>query len=346
MKKKSFLLIISIILLLTTACSKEEDKENSNESKSKISFKAGHSSPEGISIDKSIKEAAEDLKENSDGRLSLEIYPAGQLGGDREQIEAIQFGDQDIWKGASSALVPFIGDFAVFDMPMIFGDYTHEEIQKVLSGEVGSFREIMNKKAEEKGLVLISLSSNETYRTMSTNVPIKTIDDFSQVRIRTMENKYHIKFWEDVGAKPTPVNFSELYVALQQGVVNSQENPVVGLVGSGQYEQQKYITDTNHLLTISCMVMNKGKYDALSDEDKKLINEFSNENVDLEYKYGKEEYGAMKKKAEDYGIEFIVLDDNIKKQLKDRAKGTIDLVSSDVNKEVVDSLFSSLKEVN
>lgn len=64
-------------------------------------------------------------KENSDGRLSLEIYPVGQLGGDREQIEAIKFGDQDIWKGASSALVPFIGDFAVFDIPMIFGDYTH-----------------------------------------------------------------------------------------------------------------------------------------------------------------------------------------------------------------------------
>lgn len=183
------------------------------------------------------------------------------------------------------------------------------------------------------------------FRTMSSNIPLHSITDFSGIRIRTMENKYHINFWENVGASPTPINFSELYIALQQGVVDAQENPVVGLVGSGQYEQQKFITDTDHLLTISVLLMNKSKFDSLTSSQQEMLQIFSDRGAELEYIYGQDEYSKMAKIATDSGIEFIELDGDTKEYLKEKAQATVDLVAKDVGKDLVDSLFNSLEEI-
>lgn len=359
-KKNLLMVIIALLMLLTTACNQNSksdvltDKNSAEVTESTIeelkegpelNLTLGHASPEGISIDLSVKEAAKELSDSTNEKMDITIFPAGQLGGDREQIEATQFGDQDIWKGASSALVSFVPEFAIFDMPMAFLGYSHEEIKSVLNGEVGDFKEKLEDKCRAAGFELLKINSNNMFRTMSSNIPLHSITDFSGIRIRTMENKYHINFWENVGASPTPINFSELYIALQQGVVDAQENPVVGLVGSGQYEQQKFITDTDHLLTISVLLMNKSKFDSLTSSQQEMLQIFADRGAELEYIYGQDEYSKMAKIATDSGIEFIELDGDTKEYLKEKAQATVDLVAKDVGKDLVDSLFNSLEEI-
>lgn len=357
MKKIKMLALILSFTMVLSACSQKTEPAkapattsetgsagSSLEELPELSLTLGYSSPEGISGDVATKEGAKNLSDKTNNKFNITIYPAAQLGGDREEIEATQLGDQDIWKGATSALVTFIPELAIFDMPMAFADYNHDQIAKALNGEVGDFNDKISEKFDNAGLKLLGFSTTDISRTMSSNIPVHSIDDFKGIRIRTMENKYHINFWKEIGCSPTPVNFSELYIALQQGVVDAQENPVVGLVGSGQYEQQKYITDTNHILMVTCYIMNKAKYDGLTPAQIELLDGFINEVRDKEYELSKPENEAIEKKAKDAGIEFITLDEATKAAIKEKAQSTVDLVSKDVGQDLVDSLFNSLKE--
>jgi len=99
-------------------------------------------------------------------------------------------------------------------------DLSYEQIDKVISGEVGDFNEKISAAYEKAGFKLLKLYSARQYRVMSTNKVINNIEDFKGIRIRTMENKYHMNFWNSLGASATPLNFAELYLALQQGVVD------------------------------------------------------------------------------------------------------------------------------
>ena len=357
MKKSKITLLMALVLsfsLLLTACGGSETTNSGNGAEeiidlealkngSELSLILGYSAPEGNAGDKAVKEGAQALKEKSNGKFNLTVYPAGQLGGDREEIEATQLGDQDIFKGASSALVSFVPEFAVFDMPMAFTQYSREQVQKVLDGEIGDFNGKINAAIEKAGFKLLRIYTANTYRTMSSNIPVRSIDDFKGIRIRTMENKYHINFWNSLGASATPVNFAELYVALQQGVVDAQENALSGLVATGQYEQQDYVMDTNHILFFSTFVMNKAKYDSLTATQKQLLDEYISHVVDKEVELTAAENEAYAQQAKDHGLEFIDLDNATIEAMEEKAQSTIDMISTDVGQELVDSLFNSLE---
>jgi tripartite ATP-independent transporter DctP family solute receptor len=371
MKKFKITMLVALILsfyLLLIACDDSNSDINANGSETveteeteeteetfdlealkngpETSLILGYSAPEGNAGDKACKEGAAALSEKTNGKFNITVYPAGQLGGDREEIEAVQLGDQDIFKGASSALVTFVPDLAIFDMPMVFSQYSREQVQKVLDGEVGDFSEKINIAFEKAGFKLLRIYSTDTYRTMSSNIPVHSIEDFNGIRIRTMENKYHMNFWNSLGASATPVNFAELYVALQQGMVDAQENVVSGLVASGQYEQVDYIMDTNHILFFNTLVMNNAKYDSLTITQKQLLEEYISYVVDKEVELTADENEAYAQQAKDYGIEFIELDDATISAMNERAKSTVDMISNDVGQDLVDSLFNSLEQAN
>lgn len=361
MKKSKITVLMALALsvsLILTACGGSETETNTNSPQNEQSFDLedlkdgpetslilGYSAPEGNAADMAVKEGAADLKEKTNGKFTVEVYPAGQLGGDREQIEAVQLGDQDIFKGASSALVSFIPELAIFDMPMTFSQYSRDQVQKVLDGEVGDFNEKINTTFEKAGFKLLRIYSTDTYRTMSSNIPVYSMEDFNGIRIRTMENKYHMNFWNSLGASATPVNFSELYVALQQGMVDAQENIVSGLVSSGQYEQVDYIMDTNHILFFNTLVMNKAKYDGLTSTQKQLLEEYISFVVDKEVELTADENAAYAQQAKDSGIEFIELDEATISAMQEKAQSTVDMISQDVGQDLVDSLFNSLEQV-
>jgi tripartite ATP-independent transporter DctP family solute receptor len=357
-RKLSIFLALALVLsmLAMTACGSSGNQQattaapqsTSGEDKSQEikdrTFTIGYSSAEGMSADLIIKEKTAELTQKTDGKLKFQIYPAAQLGGDREMAESVQLGDQDILMSAPSPLISFVPELAVLDMPMAFAGYTYDEIDKVTSGEVGDFYEKISAAYERAGFKLLSLSSQRMYRIMTSNKAVNTAEDFSGIRIRTMENKYHMNFWSSLGASPTPVNFAELYLALQQGLVDAQENPVVVLVLNGFAEQQKYAIETDHILFFVNIIMNLDTYNSLTDKEKELLDDMI---ADASGEMGIASYNDdihFREKAVEQGIEFIKLNDDVISFMQDKANETAAMISNDIGQELVDSLLNSLQK--
>jgi len=282
-----------------------------------------------------------ELEEKSNGKITLTLYPAGQMGSDREIAESVQFGDISIMSSANSPLLSFIPEVGVFDAPMIFAGYDPVKIQEVF--RAGEFRNKMNEAFNKVGYELISLSCSNQYREMSSNKPVHAISDFNGIRIRTMDNKYHMAFWSAVGASPTPLAFSELYLSLQQGLIDAQENPYEVLLYTGIHEQQKYIINTDHCLFVAMFSMNKSLYDGMPDSYKKVLADSIKDYEDYTNNLTNESISVtLDKLVNELGLEVIDLDESVLNEMKEKAQPVYDMVNKDIGPEWIDMLKKEL----
>ena len=311
-----------------------------------ITMSIGYASAEGQSGDIVVKEQAARIEEETGGKFKFDIYPAAQLGGDREMLESVQLGDQGIVMQAPSPMVSFVPEVAILDMPMAFTGYTWDEIDAVMRGDVGDFRARMDAAYEKAGFKLLSLFSTRMYRVMSSNKKIETIDDFQGVRIRTMENKYHMNFWNSLGASATPINFAELYLALQQGLVDAQENPIVVCVLNGFHEQQDYVVRTNHVLFFVQLVTSVDTWNSLSAAQQDVLMDFIDTASPLIAQGSEADDIMFTQMALDNGMEILDPSENLIADMKKVADGTSAMIAADVGEDLVNSLFESLDEAS
>ena len=202
--------------------------------------------------------------------LVIDYFPNGELGGDADLLRQAQKGYIAIMLCQTAPVVSFIPEMAVFDLPMVFARYDGDTIDKVLNGD-STFHQKMSEAYEKAGLHLLGFMQNATYRLATANKNLQTLTDFKGLQIRTMENKNHMDFWTAIGSEPTPLAWAELYISLQQGTVNAQENAADTCVGAHFEEVQKYLACTNHILYCNQICMNKKLYDALSPEHKAVL---------------------------------------------------------------------------
>ena len=202
--------------------------------------------------------------------LVIDYFPNGELGGDADLLRQAQKGYIAIMLCQTAPVVSFIPEVAVFDLPMVFARYDGDTIDKVLNGD-SMFHQKMSEAYERAGLHLLGFMQNATYRLATANRDLQTLTDFKGLQIRTMENKNHMDFWTAIGAEPTPLAWAELYISLQQGTVNAQENAADTCVGAHFEEVQKYLACTNHILYCNQICMNKNLYEALSPEHKAVL---------------------------------------------------------------------------
>ncbi|MBQ6919360.1 MAG: TRAP transporter substrate-binding protein [Synergistaceae bacterium] len=202
--------------------------------------------------------------------LVIDYFPNGELGGDADLLRQAQKGYIAIMLCQTAPVVSFIPEVAVFDLPMVFARYDGDTIDKVLNGD-SMFHQKMSEAYERAGLHLLGFMQNATYRLATANRDLQTLTDFKGLQIRTMENKNHMDFWTAIGAEPTPLAWAELYISLQQGTVNAQENAADTCVGAHFEEVQKFLACTNHILYCNQICMNKKLYEALSPEHKAVL---------------------------------------------------------------------------
>ena len=124
-----------------------------------------------------------------------------------------------------------------------------------------------------QGSIIWGTLQNGTYRLMTSNRPVRTIEDFKNMKIRTMSNKNHMAFWSAMGANPTPLAWPELYFSLQSGIVDAEENAADTIVSAHFNEVQKYVAETNVILYANEMVLNKKAFDALPEAYQKVLEE-------------------------------------------------------------------------
>ncbi|WFM69845.1 TRAP transporter substrate-binding protein [Halomonas sp. CKK8] len=203
----------------------------------------------------------EEVEEKSDGRISIEVLPAAQVGGDVEIIEQIQMGLVDIGIPPTATLGNFEPRMQILDLPFLLPDY--DTMVEVLDGDVG--REILDTLSDDNMYGVNFWGAG--FRHITNNVrPIETPEDLAEVRMRTMQAPIIISTYENLGANATAMAFTEVYNGLQQGVVEGQENPLANIYTMRFYEVQDYLSLTNHAYHAYAAVMNQNAWDSLPED--------------------------------------------------------------------------------
>ncbi|MCL2578421.1 MAG: TRAP transporter substrate-binding protein [Oscillospiraceae bacterium] len=204
--------------------------------------------------------------EISGGAMVIDVFPNSQLGGDAEIFTNVGVGEIDFIVGTTAPQVPTIPNLAIFDLPVAFP--TPALARRVLDDD--AYMNFIRAEYEVAGYKLFGMA-DQGFRVMSSNIAIRSMSDFGGVRIRTMENPYHLAFWTALGASPAPMAFAEVFIALQQGTIDAQENPHEVIVANAFYEVQNYIIHTNHLLHTITLVMNNPRFQSLSPEQQQVL---------------------------------------------------------------------------
>tara|TARA_Y100000815_G_scaffold274543_1_gene309004 strand:- start:618 stop:1586 length:969 start_codon:yes stop_codon:yes gene_type:complete len=229
-----------------------------------LGFVGGPQAPEAIGM----AQFAEEIEERTEGRYKIQLQGGGALGGDRDVIEGVQFGTIEMTVSSTSVVVNFAPEFGVFDVPFLFRDFDHAE--QVFEGDIGT--EIMGT-LPNAGFVGLAMGGIG-FRQLTNNVrPVTTAADVEGLKIRTQQNELHLQAWEALGALPTPMAVTEVYAALQQGVVDGQENPVGAIINNRFGEVQKYMSITNHAFTPVVLLINPGVYGGLNPDDREIFHE-------------------------------------------------------------------------
>lgn len=199
-------------------------------------------------------------------RFNIELYHSGQLGDDRSMMEALRMGNQEMTCPATAPVAGFVPEFQVLDLPYLFPSF--EVMHDVLDGPLG--RELLDKleKVGLYGLVFLP----EGFRSITNSRrPVFEPQDLRGLRIRTMENRLHMQAFREWGANPTSMAFSEIFSALEQGVVDGQENPPAVPWNSNFHEVQRYFSVTEHFAAPYVLMVSGRFWNRLSEEDKDLF---------------------------------------------------------------------------
>jgi tripartite ATP-independent transporter DctP family solute receptor len=252
------------------------------------------------------------VEEYSNGTIKCVDFPDNQLGNDEQRWEMTQTGECDISIGSTSSVASSYNDFYIFDTPYLF--LSRDEVFDVgFAGEAG---QAIIDGVEELGLKGLALWENGFRNVTTNNKEINSLADLKGLKLRTMDNAIHLAAWKAMGANPTPMAFSEVFTALQQGTVDGQENPYGIIVGNKFEEVEKYAVETRHSFTPYYVVMNLDRWNSLTPEQQDAVTKAMAEATQYEKeqsaKYEEEDVGTI----EAAGCKVIKLSDDALAEFK------------------------------
>jgi tripartite ATP-independent transporter DctP family solute receptor len=235
-------------------------------SPSPVNVKVGHTGNAKSKYQIGMEAFKASVDANSGGRFKLEIFPMS-LGGDRELLEGLQIGNVDFAEINTSVISSIVEELGVIDLPFIFKDIAH--VNRVLDGKVGD--QLLEKVNKDAGIVAVTYWENG-FRCFTNNKhPIKTPNDLKGLIMRSMQSSVHIETFKIWGANPTPMAFSEMLTALQQGVIDGHDGNPDTIVTNSMWEFQKYYSESRHFFGAKVLAFSKKFWNSLSDSDKKMF---------------------------------------------------------------------------
>lgn len=242
-------------------------------------LRLAHGLPVGHPVHKAMEKFGEVLDKKSNGKFKIKIYPSNQLGGERECLELLQIGSLDITKVSAATLENFNEAYKVFNLPYLFDNKAHR--MKVLDGKIGAELLTGTESIYLKGLCFYDAGSRSFY---SVNNEINTPQDLKGLKIRVMKSKTAVEMVNFMGGSATPIDFGELYSALQQGVVDGAENNPPSFYTSKHYEVCKHYTLDEHTSVPDVLVLGTKTWNKLTVQEQKWISEAALESVPYQRK--------------------------------------------------------------
>lgn len=202
-----------------------------------------------------------EMEKRTGNRYKCQIQP--NTNDERASIEGVQLGSIDMTNTSTGPVSNFVPDVGIVDIPFLFRDYDHA--RRVLDGPIG---QDLLAKFPAKGIVALAWTENGFRHMTNSKRAVVKPDDVKGLKVRTMQNPVHIQAFQSIGVQPTPMAFSELFTALQQGVVDGQENPIPVILSAKFSQVQKHLSLTGHVYSPSVMLISPKLWNSLNDADK------------------------------------------------------------------------------
>ncbi|MGA7664896.1 MAG: TRAP transporter substrate-binding protein [Pseudolabrys sp.] len=264
-----------------------------------------------------VENLGKKLEKATSGRVSVQMYPAMQLGGEKEAIEQAQIGAIAFARVSVGALGPVVDDLNVFNMPYVFRNTAH--MQQVIDGPIG--QELLDKVTNSgKGLIGLCWMDAGARNFYDTKKPIKTVADLKGLKIRVIGNPIFVDMANAMGGNGVAMGYDQVFSALQTGVVDGAENNPPSFVFDNHYQVAKFYTLDEHLIVPEMLVFSKKAWDAMSKEDQALLLKFAKEAQQEERKLWEAYEKQAMDKAKAAGIQIIQVSDADKKAFQDAVK--------------------------
>jgi tripartite ATP-independent transporter DctP family solute receptor len=268
-----------------------------------VKLTLGHGAAPGNPRHEASVKFADVLKQKSGGRIEVQVSPSAQLGDDAAMVTALRTGALDISANSQGAVSTVVPEYAAFGMPFLFANLG--QAWKLLDGPLG--QELAQKSAD-KGMIVLGYWDNGIRHMSNSKKPILKPEDLKGMKMRTPPDSVTVDIMQALGAEAQQIKFAELYVALQQGVVDGQENPLMNIHASKLYEVQKFISLTGHKYEMTPFLMSKRTWDRLSEADRKFVREAAAEATALQRKLSQESDDKLVAELKSKGVRIDVAD--------------------------------------
>lgn len=317
LKKRAIGLALTLMLVLTacggskkadtgsaTEVKQEESSENAKTSSGearviKVSTKFVDDEQTAISL----KKVVENINERSNGSLDLQLFTNGILPIGKDGMEQVVAGSDWILVDG----VNFLGDY-VPDYNAVTGPFLYKTFDEYFHIVDSPIVQELNAKAEEQGIKVLSLDWVFGFRSMETNKPIKTPEDMKGLNIRVPTSQLYTYTLEAMGANPVSMPYPDTYAALQQGVIDGVEGSIMSYYGTGQYENVKEYSQTNHLLGVSAVAISTKVWESLTDEERTIIQEEFDKGAEDNLKETEKLEKEYEEKLKELGVNFYEVD--------------------------------------
>ena len=309
--KKGMALALSaaVLMMSLSGCNKGTSEDSVIRFKMAVADAASSAQAEGA------RKIAEEVEKATDGRIQIEVLAGGTLGGERDTVELAMLGGVDIVTCANSVLTQWIPEMSILDQAYLFTN--ENQAHGALDGPVG---ELIEREALDKLNLHVIGYMESGFRNVFSKKPITEIGNFRGVKIRTMQNPYHMAAFESFGAIPTAMAASEQFTALQQGTIDACENAVSNCLNNGFYEVTKDITYSNHAFVYIVVSMSDHAWNRIPDDLKPVFMEAVERGYNIERDLLRQANEDATVVLKEKGVEFHEIDvESLQKAYQDLA---------------------------
>ncbi len=285
-------------------------------------------------VHKGMEFMAQRLAEKSNGKLTLDIYPSGQLGSEQQCVELLQIGSLAITKVSAAVMESFTPKFKALGLPYVFRSKEHSF--NVFDGEIGKELLLGTEEYWIRGLCFYDAGFRSFY---TIDKPINTPDDLDGLKIRVMKSQSAMEMVKALGGSPTPISWGELYTALQSGVVDGAENNAPSLYTSHHYEVCKHYSLDEHTCVPDVLIISTKVWNSLTEQEQKWLQEAADESVPVERKYWDESVKESLRIVQEAGVTIHHPD---KSKFAEKVQGLLDKYKQD---EVLGDLIRRIQAV-
>lgn len=329
---RRFALLAAAAALFATASAQAQVHEHT--------IKFATQNPKGHPITMGMEKFAEIVAAKSGGKIKVNLYPGGVLGGDAPNVSAIQGGTLEMASMNSGILASEVKEFAIFDFPFMFA--SPQEADAVCDGPFGK---MMNAKLEAKGIVGLAYWELGFRDITNSRHPIRTVDDIKGLKLRVIPNAINVDWVKALDANPTPLAFPEVYSALEQKAIDGQENPVTVIDANKFYEVQKYLAITNHQYNPQSIIISKKFWDTLTADEKKILEDAAIQAGSYERKLSREQAGTALADLKKHGMEVSEFSPAEMEKFREKMKPVIAKYTGIVGADTVNMLQAELAKL-